>query len=435
MAAEPRKFLMLQGPHGPFFLQLARRLRQAGHDVYRIGFNAGDGYFWGRSHYQTFTNVDDSWEEYLSDFLAENEITDIVLYGDTRWRHSVALKLGRALGLRLHVFEEGYLRPFWATYERDGASGHSPLMNISIEEMEQALEFWNRQVAEVPAHWGELRQHIFYGALYHARVLWGSLFDQKYVSHRDRCIKAELRSHLKHLALLPYKVVRRYLAQRRILRSDYVYSLVLLQLAHDASIQSHSSFKDMISFIRLGLQDFANHAPKHMHLVFKAHPLEDYFQPLAEYTFKRAAQLGISDRVHFIEGGKLAQLLDRAFSVVTINSTGAQQALWRGLPLRALGRAVYAKPSLVSDQPLGAFFEDPTYPNREDYAIFRRFMMETSQVPGGFYSAQGRASLIRSVLPWLLDDKSQYENIFENMDVQGAVRPAFEEKPLLKLVK
>ena len=32
----------------------------------------------------------------------------------------------------LHVFEEGYLRPYWITYERGGSNGNSALMGIAL---------------------------------------------------------------------------------------------------------------------------------------------------------------------------------------------------------------------------------------------------------------------------------------------------------------
>ena len=44
--AGDRVFLLLQGPHGPFFHALARMLRAAGSTVWRVGFNAGDRAFW-----------------------------------------------------------------------------------------------------------------------------------------------------------------------------------------------------------------------------------------------------------------------------------------------------------------------------------------------------------------------------------------------------
>ncbi|MDE4131797.1 hypothetical protein PXK00_01650, partial [Phaeobacter sp. QD34_3] len=41
-----RRFLFLQGPHGPFFNGLGKMLRAAGCAVWRVGFNAGDSTFW-----------------------------------------------------------------------------------------------------------------------------------------------------------------------------------------------------------------------------------------------------------------------------------------------------------------------------------------------------------------------------------------------------
>jgi capsular polysaccharide export protein len=39
----------------------------------------------------------------------------------------------------VHVFEEGYLRPYWVTYESDGSNGHSQLTKLSVTDMKTAL--------------------------------------------------------------------------------------------------------------------------------------------------------------------------------------------------------------------------------------------------------------------------------------------------------
>ena len=38
-----------------------------------------------------------------------------------------------------HVFEEGYLRPYWITYERGGANAASPLMYLTLKQRIPAL--------------------------------------------------------------------------------------------------------------------------------------------------------------------------------------------------------------------------------------------------------------------------------------------------------
>ena len=110
-----------------------------------------------------------------------------------------------------------------------------------------------------------------------------------------------------------------------------------------------------------------------------------------------------------MRGGKLAWLLDGARSAVTVNSTSGQQVLWRGLPLKAFGRAVYGKPEFTSSQPLAEFFRTPGRPDTDAYREYRRFLLETSQVPGGYYSRRGRRHLLGQVVEMILADHDPYD--------------------------
>ncbi|MEC7962007.1 MAG: capsule biosynthesis protein CapA, partial [Pseudomonadota bacterium] len=157
-----RVFLCLQGPHGPFFHQLGKMLRRAGAQVWRVGFNAGDRAFWfDQASYIPYRGAAEDWPDQFETLVAEKGVTDIVLYGDTRPIHAEAVKRAKAAGLTVHVFEEGYLRPFWVTYERGGSNGHSRLMDLSVEEMREALAQSDMDSHLPPAHWGDMRQHVF----------------------------------------------------------------------------------------------------------------------------------------------------------------------------------------------------------------------------------------------------------------------------------
>jgi len=195
----------------------------------------------------------------------------------------------------------------------------------------------------------------------------------------------------------------------RIRHGGFPYHLALLQLEHDSSFQKHSPFSTMTEFLSEIIEGFASGAPRHHHLVVKAHPLEDGRVPLRREVRRLARQHGIAERVHYVRGGKLAQLLNEARSAVTINSTAGQQVLWRGIPLKVFGRAVYAKPEFVSDQRLRDFFAGATRPDNRAYKDYRRFLLETSQVPGGFYSARGRRQLLRHVVDMMLSHEDPYE--------------------------
>ncbi len=407
-----RGFLFLQGPHGPFFSGLARMLRSSGADVWRVGFNAGDQAFWfDKPSFVPFHETTEDWPDTLTTLISDKGITDIVLYGDTRPIHARAVEVARDTGVMVHVFEEGYLRPWWVTYERSGSNGNSRLMSLDVAQMQHALDQSVAQTPPPPSHWGDMRQHIFYGALYHWFVLFMNGSYHNFRPHRELPVSKEFRLYFKRLALMPFHRIQRRWDTARVRKSGHPYHLVLLQLGHDSSVQSHSEYSCMSEFLEQVIEGFAAGAPTHHRLVVKEHPLENHREPLRDFVRQMARARGIADRVHYVPGGKLAKLLDEAHSAVTINSTAGQQVLWRGIPLRIFGNSVYDKPEFVSRQPLTEFFATPMPPDRDAYQNYRQFLLKTSQVPGGFYSRRGRRQLYRSVVDMMLGENDPYQSV------------------------
>ena len=409
LSGDNRRFLFLQGPHGPYFHRLGRMLTAAGATVWRVGFNGGDRAFWPSASYIPYKGTLADWPDAFATLITDHAITDIVLYGDTRPIHAQAVSIARAAGLTVHVFEEGYLRPYWITYERGGSNGHSRLMQMTVPQMQTALESLDMELPDAPARWGDMRQHMFWGALYHWLVLMGFWHYRNFKPHRALSVGQEFWLYCKRLALMPVHRWERMLATFRIKHGGFPYHLVLLQLEHDASFQMHSPFTTMTEFLAVVVEGFAKGAAPHHHLVFKAHPLEDGRVPVAREIRRLAKLHGVTGRVHFVRGGKLAALLNHARSAITVNSTAAQQVLWRGLPLKTFGAAVYAKPEFVSTQSLPDFFRQPTRPDSRAYRDYRHYLLETSQVPGGFYSSRGRRELLRQVVDMMLQAEDPYD--------------------------
>ena len=352
LTGEDRRFLFLQGPHGPFFHRLGRMLRAAGAEVWRVGFNRGDRAFWPLTNsFSPYRGTAEDWPQSFQTLIVEKSITDLVLYGDTRPIHAAAVRIAREAGLTVHVFEEGYLRPYWVTYERGGSNGHSRLMQTTVAEMQAALAKADMELPDAPARWGDMRQHMFWGAIYHWFVLTGFWDFRNFRPHRKLTVSQEFWLYCRRLILMPFHRWERMLATFRIKHGGFPYHLVLLQLEHDASFQMHSPFTTMTEFLQLVMEGFAKGAAPHHHIVFKAHPLEDGRVPVAKEIRRLARLHGVEGRVHFVRGGKLAGLLNHARSAVTVNSTAGQQVLWRGLPLKTFGAAVYAKPEFVSPCP------------------------------------------------------------------------------------
>jgi capsular polysaccharide export protein len=407
---DQRAFLFLQGPHGPFFNGLGEMLRTAGSAVWRIGFNAGDQTFWrNKRSYLGFRGQISDWPAFFEQTCRDKQITDIVLYGDTRPIHAQAIAAAKALGLQIHVFEEGYLRPYWVTYERDGSNGNSRLMQTTVSEMQAALERSDLEAPLPPSHWGDMRQHVFYGALYHWFVMFWNRSYRNFQPHRALPVTREFQLYLKRLLLMPLQALERRRATRRIRNGGFPYHLALLQLEHDSSFQMHSPFDSMGDFLAEVLSGFAAGAPRHHHLVIKAHPLEDGRSPIRRELRRLAKAHDIENRVHYVRGGKLAELLNEARTAVTVNSTAGQQVLWRGIPLKVFGAAVYDKEEFTSDQTLAQFFATPARPDNRAYKDYRRYLLETSQVPGGFYSRSGRRQLLRHVVDMMLSAHDPYD--------------------------
>lgn len=385
-------------------------LRAAGAKVQRVGFNAGDRAFWfGAPGYIPYHGTPEDWEETFVGIVKKHAVTDIVLYGDTRPIHAQAIIAARKMGLTVHVFEEGYMRPYWVTYERGGSNGHSKLMTTSVDDMRTALAQSDLDVPEAPTHWGDMRHHVFYGALYHWFVMFRNSQYRNFKPHRELPLTTETALYTKRLALMPFAALDRIISTYRIKNGGYPYHIALLQLEHDASFQMHSPFSRMEEFLSTVIEGFAAGAPTHHHLVLKAHPLENGRSPIRKIMRRLADQHGVAGRVHYVRGGKLAQVLDHARTAVTVNSTAAQQVLHRGIPLKVFGTAVYSKPEFVSDLPIEQFFATPQRPDNRAFKDYRRYLLETSQVAGGFYSARGRRQLLRQVVDMMLDSRDPYD--------------------------
>ncbi|MEO1491049.1 MAG: capsule biosynthesis protein CapA [Pseudomonadota bacterium] len=413
--ATGRHFLFLQGPHGPFFHLLAGALAAAGADVQRVAFNAADEREWsdvGPLH--RFNDEIDAFGPWLEQRFEATAFTDIVIYGDTRPIHRIARAIAEARGLTVHCLEEGYVRPSWITYERAGNNGNSRLMSISLPRMAEAMGHTARPEPSVPATWGDANQHLWYSAWYHAHCLLPSRRFSRFHGHRDMPLFSECATYWLRAAKMPFIWARRTLQQRRLLNSDKPFHLVMLQLSFDASMQVHSDYPSTAAFVEEVITAFASSAPKSEHLVLKAHPFEDGRERLGLVIRDLAFAKGVADRVHFIDGGKkLAPLLDRAQSAITVNSTAAQQALWRGMPVAALGRAIYKKPGLVSEQTLSQFMAAPSRPNLHSYWLFRRFLMETSQIAGSFYASAGIELLLQRLPSIMIAHEDPYDRVLD----------------------
>jgi len=399
------RFLFLQGPPGPFFHGLAQALVQRGAMVRRIHLNGGDEHDWpspiGGVPATSYRGRPSRWPGFVERVLREEQITDLVLFGDCRPMHVAAHQMAQRAGVRVHVFEEGYIRPNWLTLERGGVNGHSPLPRDAkaILAAAQGLP----PPPDLPPIGASLGRRVRDTWGYFRHMVWGAvgLRYPFYRSHRPGSIVLEglgwVRAQLvrDRAAALESAALARIAGQR--------YMLFPLQLSSDYQIRVHSPFATMRQAADHVLTSFARHAPPDLALVIKEHPLDfASWGRWRHYVEKRARALGLGERLIPLAGGDLHALALASQGMVVVNSTSATFALAGGIPVKALGTAVYAMPGITDDQPLDAFWAKPTPPDAALYEAFCRVLHHRCLVRGGLASQSATAILIANAVERLL---------------------------------
>lgn len=378
-----RSFVFLQGPHGSFFPKLGKAVELAGHVVRRINLNGGDFATWPKG--DAFRGRDYRWPGFIDHYLRKHQITDLVLFGDSRPPHMIAIKIARELGVRVHVFEEGYVRPDWVTLERDGVNGHSTLP--------RAIDWYRQQTVSappvvayppVPSYRTARGWAAFF---YYAEVVLQSWRFPFHGSHRDRDPVWEGITYLRRFRQADKDRAR---ADASLcLARGRTYFLFPLQLNSDYQIRIHSEFGTMMTALHAVLENFARYAPKDVWLVIKEHPLDSGLNDWRRHIEAARKQLGLGDRVIFVEQADLLELVHDAKGIVTINSTSGTLALSAGKPVKVLGKAVYDLPDITDQQPLDDFWTSPTAPDPSAWEAFYRVLAQRCLIHGAFLSNVG----------------------------------------------
>jgi len=378
---------------GRLFRRLGQELIATGHQVYKVNFNGGDRLFWRLPGGIDYRESLDEWPAALRAIIADKGITDVVLFGDCRPHHLAATAVCRDLDVPVHVFEEGYIRPDWVTLELGGVNGHSSLPRDP--------EWYRRTAAAlppVPPHKqvpSSFRRRALEGLAYNlADILTRSAYPN-WSNHRPWHPLVEGVGWARKLTRGRGKRSRAVALIERLRTSDQPYYLFPLQLASDAQIRLHSPFASMSDALHLVLHSFACHAPADTRMVVKEHPLDNGVFDWRLETEIMAADLGVADRVDYLGWGDIVPVAERARGTVTINSTSGTLALAMGVPVLALGHAVYDIPDITCQDGIDAFWTNPVPPDPATFAAFRRVLVDRCLIPGGFFSDEALDKVVR----------------------------------------
>ena len=383
-----RTFLILQGPPSSFFRRMARKIEAQGGRTIKINFNSSDWLYSLGMNAVNYRRSSAVWPGWVREFARDNHVTDLIVYGDCREYHRLAISMLRPMGVVIHVLEEGYVRPAWITYERNGVNGHSRLADMSLADIDED-KVRAAPLEEVRDPKATMWSYVCSGFLYYSAAYWARPFFPFYRSHRPQGTLEEAWMWLKRLPRLPK--TRREARVRGALMAHgrRPYFLILLQLAGDSQMRRHSGFQSISEFIELCIRSFATTGKPSECLIFKSHPLDPNATYLRQEIDILSKRYGLEGRCELIDGGKLAYLAKHARGVVSINSTACQVSIRRGVPTKVLGRAIYNHRSIAANGSLEQFFSDPQAPDVEAYKLFRQFLLLTVQINGSFYSKTG----------------------------------------------
>ncbi|MEG3132034.1 capsular biosynthesis protein [Rouxiella sp. T17] len=393
-----KKYLLLQGPMGPFFSELAKWLESLEREAVNVVFNGGDKLYSRHRDYRVFQQTPKEFPTWLKDTWQEYDFDTIVCFGDCRPLHQAAKRWAQAKGIRFLAFEEGYLRPHYITLEQNGVNAYSSLPRdaefyrrlppLTMPEIEQlkpsGLLRVRHAITYYLAGWHarkeftHYRHHKSFSPWYEARCWVRAAWRKKVYAIRQRKVLPLLKSSL-----------------------DQRYYLAILQVYNDSQIRNHSPYKDVRDYVNDVMHSFAKKAPPTEFLVFKHHPMDRGHRLYGPLIRQLGKKYGVANRVMYVHDLPMPDLLTHAKAVVTINSTAGISALIHNKPLKVMGNALYDIKGITYQGHLNQFWCADFKPDMKLFKQFRLYLLSNTQINAVYYGCHGGSKAA------IADDKYQ----------------------------
>lgn len=371
--------LLLQGPVGTFFHRLAIKMKKNKTKVFKLNFNGGDFLFYPSGKRCKCDEKD--LENFYENFFKEKKIDAIVMYNDCRLIHAKAIKVAKELGIGIWIFEEGYLRPYCITFEKDGVNANSSLPRDKNFYLSCNI-LTKESIKEIPGGFKFMAFSTFLYWLF--SFLLAPFFNNK----------------LHHRTLYPFEFLfwfrslyRKYLYKftekklnQKIYSLEKKYFLAILQVYNDTQIKHHYK-KSIEEFIEELILSFANHARAKSYLIFKHHPMDRGYRNYSKLINGLSQKYHVEGRIFYVHDTYLPTLLKNALGCITINSTVGLSAILEGCPTKVCGNAFYNFEGLAYPKKLQFFWREAhAYkPNPNLVLNFKNYLLNTNQFNGNFY--------------------------------------------------
>lgn len=381
-----KRVLFLQGPMGNFFNQVAVWLESKNIETYKVNLNGGDWFFSDKTIYTAcfdYTGEFAGFSTWLLDILSRCDIDALVCFGDCRKYHQMARLVSEQLNLDFFVFEEGYIRPNFITFERYGVNAYSKFSCNLRQQSNTIIDDIEHDVQDVKNQYYKM---VLSAIIYYSLIIIFYFKYKNYHHHRGMSPGSELFAWL----LSGLRRVNNALFEPRkiaklIQQHQQQYFVFPLQVHNDSQIKIHSHLKDMEKYIDLVIADFSRNASPQHHLILKHHPMDRGYRNYQQLIKRLSIEYGCQQRIHYFCDVHLPTLLKNSLGVVTVNSTTGLQALYHDIPVKVLGSAIYDIAGLTDQKQLAKFWINPTAVDPKNYQLFRRNLIINSQLNGAFY--------------------------------------------------
>jgi len=402
------RFLFLQGPIGPCFRMLADNIRAHGHEVVKVNLWGGDvaDYPMGIPYRGSAAE----WPQWIANLAEEKRITDLVLFGDQRPAHREAIEVLRCRIKRIHVLEEGYIRPNWITLDSRGANWNSGLPRDPKSQM-HGLDHLADPKALVVGPW----VRSFLPAIIR-HYLAGVFMKSQFPGYRHHRCYGPVREGVLWIGRFLTKPLRKPLEARNakklepLLGGHFVFPM---QLEGDSQLHAYSRYASIHDAMEEVVASFMAHAEPSARLFIKPHPLDPAIWATRRRVFAAIRAHRAKGRVYWIDRPGIGPLLKKAKGLVTVNSSCGLVALRNGVPTKVLGKAFWNQNRITDQSALDDFWQSPVPPDKDDVDILIRSIMRRTQINGGYYSARGLACALDEVTRRILGANRQAERFLE----------------------
>lgn len=395
---EAEHILLLQGPLGSFFQNFSHWLNNQNIRVSKINFNGGDWFYSRHINSFNFNEPLANFYVWLDEIVKVNQIDAIVCFGDCRPQHQIAKQVCESLDIDFFVFEEGYIRPDYITFEYQGVNGNSSWSH------DDTLLLPVKVVDPINAHQKFIKM-VGFAIAYYIAMSFGKLWFAHYKHHRNTSTLSETKAWLisgyRRLVNIVDEAKKMNFIQAHLKDK---YFICALQVFNDYQVRVHSQYNDVTEFINEVIISFAGNADKSTYLVFKHHPMDRGYRNYEHFINELTKKFGIEDRVYYVCDVHLPTLIEHSLGMVTINSTTGLQSLFRHKPVKALGTAIYNLNGVSSQLSLNRFWREYITTDMSKYPLFKDNLIYFTQLNGSFYGE----------MPWM-DDRYKYKNKSKNI--------------------